>query len=58
MPEKLERELWVKVNRLHPNWSDERKRAYVYGALRNTGWRPSTQRKKKSNWDRYRKKKK
>lgn len=58
MPAAMERELWAEVNRLHPNWSDERKRAYVYGTLRKTGWKPSTQKKKKPNWDNYRKKKK
>jgi len=60
MPAKLERELRAEVNRLHPNWSEERKDAYVYGTLRKTGWVPSTQKKKKSNktWDKYRKKKK
>jgi hypothetical protein len=60
MPAKLERELWAEVNRLHPDWSEERKNAYVYGTLRKTGWTPSTQKKhkKKIDWDNYRKKKK
>jgi hypothetical protein len=44
MPEELERKLWYQVNRDHPTWSDERKRAYVYGAMRKTGWVPSHQR--------------
>jgi len=60
MPAALERELWAEVRKLHPNWSDERKRAYVYGTLRKTGWTPSTQRKhkkKSKDWDKYRKKK-
>lgn len=55
MPEALERRLRVQVNRLHPNWSKERKDAYVYGTLRKTGWKPSNPKKKKSNWDKYRK---
>jgi len=61
MPAKLERELRAEVNRLHPNWSEERKDTYVYGTLRKTGWTPSTQKKHKKKskaWDNYRKKKK
>ena len=40
MPKQQERELWALVNRLHPNWSRERKEAYVYGTLRKRGWKP------------------
>jgi hypothetical protein len=40
MPQQLERELKAKVNRLHPNWSEERKNAYIYSVLRKTGWKP------------------
>jgi len=61
VPAKLERELKAEVNRLHPNWSEERKNAYIYGTLRKTGWTPSTQKKhskSKKTWDNYRKKKK
>lgn len=47
MPEKLERELRREVEQKHPNWSPERKDAYVYGTLRKTGWTPSTQKKHK-----------
>jgi len=47
MPEELERKLRAQVNREHPNWSEERKDAYIYGTLRKTGWVPSTQKKKK-----------
>ena len=25
------------------NWSEEKKNAYIYGTLRKTGWKPSTQ---------------
>ena len=58
MPEDLERKLWAEANS-HKDWSDERKRRYVYGTLRNTGWTPSTQKKSHSkDWDKYRKKKK
>jgi len=44
MPEELERKLRYQVNRDHPNWSQERKNAYIYGVLRKTGWVPSHQR--------------
>lgn len=47
MPKALERKLKRQVNREHPNWSEERKDAYVYGTLRKTGWKPSHQKKKK-----------
>lgn len=45
MPVKLERSLKRKV--AGKNWSEERKDAYVYGTLRKTGWKPSTQKKEK-----------
>lgn len=41
MPKKLERELKQEVEKKHPNWSEKRKDAYVYGTLRKTGWKPS-----------------
>lgn len=39
--ERLESKLWAQVNRDHPDWSDERKRRYVFGAKRRAGWKPS-----------------
>ena len=39
MPKALEQKLRHEAN-THRNWSQRRKDAYVYGALRNTGWRP------------------
>ena len=43
MPKKAEEALWREANK--HNWSDERKRRYVYGALRHKlGWVPSHQR--------------
>jgi hypothetical protein len=45
MPAVLERALKRKVAK--KGWSEERKDAYVYGTLRKTGWKPSTQKKKK-----------
>jgi len=38
MPAALERKLKKEVS--GKNWSKERKNAYVYGALRRTGWKP------------------
>lgn len=43
MPAALERALKRKI--ASKNWSAERKDAYVYGTLRKTGWKPSTQKK-------------
>jgi len=43
MPKELELKLKRQVSKR--NWSKERKNAYVYGTLRKTGWKPSTQRK-------------
>lgn len=45
MPAALERKL--KRQAAKKDWSEERKDAYVYGTLRKTGWKPSTQKKKK-----------
>lgn len=47
MPKALEIKLRRQVNREHPNWSEARRDAYVYGTLRKTGWVPSTQKKGK-----------
>lgn len=41
MPVELERKLKQSVRKL--NLSKERQNAYVYGTLRKTGWKPSTQ---------------
>jgi hypothetical protein len=41
MPEKLERELKAEVAGKH--WTKKHKAAYIYGTLRKTGWKPSTQ---------------
>lgn len=46
MPKKLEQKLKKQVAK--KNWSQERKDAYVYGALRKTGWTPSSQKKAKA----------
>lgn len=40
MPAQLERQLKSKVAK--KDWSKERKNAYVYGTLRKTGWKPSS----------------
>ena len=39
MPKELERKLKREVAK--KNWSRERKDAYIYGALRKTGWKPN-----------------
>lgn len=44
MPEELERKLWQKARRKFPG-DKERQRAYVYGTLRKTGWKPSREEK-------------
>ena len=41
MPEELEKGLKRQVS--GKNWSEERKNAYIYGTMRKTGWKPSTQ---------------
>jgi len=46
MPKELEEDLRARVNREHPNWSQKRKDAYVFGTLRKTGWVPSHQKVK------------
>lgn len=45
MPKKLERALKREVEEKHPNWSEDKKDAYVYGTLRKTGWKPKRERK-------------
>jgi hypothetical protein len=57
MPKALEEQLKRNVNQKHPEWSKERKDAYVYGTLRRTGWRPSTQKKTKKSASVHRRKK-
>lgn len=45
MPKELEEKLRREAA-AHKSWSKKRKNAYIYGTLRNTGWIPSTQKKK------------
>lgn len=45
MPEKAERALRAEADK-HRGWSKERKDAYVYGALRKTGWKPEREKAK------------
>ena len=45
MPKKLERELKAEAKKKFPG-DKERQDKYVYGTLRKTGWKPSTQKKK------------
>ncbi len=44
MPAKLEKKLLKQAKKKH--LKGKRLAAYVYGALRKTGWKPSRQRKK------------
>jgi hypothetical protein len=41
MPKELENKLKQQIS--NKNWSEEKKNAYIYGTLRKTGWKPSTQ---------------
>lgn len=45
MPEKMEKQL--KKQATKKGLTGERKNAYVYGTMRKTGWKPSTQKKTK-----------
>ncbi len=46
MPKALERKLKAEAKK--KGFKGERADRYVYGTLRKTGWKPSTQKKKKS----------
>lgn len=46
MSKKLERELKRRAAK-HKDWSQERKDAYVYGTLRDTGWKPKREKRAK-----------
>jgi len=46
MPVKLERELKATARKKFPG-DEERQDAYTYGTLRDTGWKPSRERKLK-----------
>jgi hypothetical protein len=39
MPKALEEKLAREAEQ-HKDWSKKRKNAYIYGTLRNTGWKP------------------
>ena len=46
MPKALERKLKAQAKK--KGFGKERTGAYVFGTLRKTGWKPSTQKRKKS----------
>ena len=46
MPKKLEQQLKAQARKKFPG-NKERQDKYVYGTLRKTGWKPSTQKKRK-----------
>lgn len=31
---------WERVNRTHPDWDEDKKRRWVFGAKRAMGWEP------------------
>jgi hypothetical protein len=45
MPEELERKLKAEARK--KGFTGDRARRYVYGTMRKTGWKPSTQKKKR-----------
>lgn len=47
MPEALERKLQSEARQKFGSTEAPRARAYIYGTLRQTGWTPSTQKKKR-----------
>ena len=46
MPKKLEEALWKKARKKFPG-DEARQRKYVYGTLRDTGWKPGHEKKRK-----------
>ena len=45
MPEKMHRALRAEVSKgAKKSWTQEHKDAYVYGAMRQTGWKPKRER--------------
>ncbi len=47
MPEALERELKRKARRKFGSTTSERARKYIYGTMRETGWKPTREKKGK-----------
>ncbi len=45
MPEKLERELMAKAKEKFGSTISERARRYIFGTMRNTGWKPNREKK-------------
>lgn len=41
MPKKLERALKAKARKKFGSTTSKRARAYIYGTMRDTGWKPS-----------------
>lgn len=46
MPNELERKLKKQAAK-HKSWSKERKNTYVYGTMRDAGWKPKREKKGK-----------
>lgn len=47
MPKALERKLKAKARKMFGSTKSKRARKYIYGTMRKTGWKPSTQKKRK-----------
>ncbi len=46
MPKAMERALKAKARKKFGSSTSKRARAYIYGTMRKTGWRPKKRRKK------------
>ena len=46
MPKILERKLKIKAKRKFPK-NKKKQNAYIYGTMRDTGWKPSREKRKK-----------
>jgi hypothetical protein len=47
MPKKMEKELKAEAKKKFGSTTSERARKYIYGTMRKTGWKPSTQKRGK-----------
>lgn len=46
MPKQMEKRLKEVVEKTYPHWDEERKNAYIYGTMREQGWKPEREKKK------------
>lgn len=47
MPKELERKLKKQAKKKFGSTTSEKARKYIYGTMRETGWKPSTQKNKR-----------